>query len=244
MKEWYKDDLAYIHDVGYSNYALKSTPGIIEILNQSGIQDGLVVDLGCGSGISAQELTKANYRILGIDISESMIAIARKRVANAEFRVESFFKAEILPCHAVISISECFNYLFDSDTSGEMLVDLFERIYKALVSGGVLIFDIAEPGQIAQGITTKGFNEGDDWIVLVEKNEEQKQGILTRRIITFRKVGEYYRRDHEVHYQQLYEATDIAQKLRKIGFQVEIVRSYGEYNLPKAHAAFIARKSV
>ncbi|MCC5602295.1 class I SAM-dependent methyltransferase [Nostoc favosum] len=244
MKEWYKDDLAYIHDVGYSNYALKSAPGIIEILHRSEIRDGLVVDLGCGSGLSAQELTKANYRVLGIDISQSMIEIARKRVPDAEFRVESFFKAEISPCHAVISISECFNYLFDPDPHLQTLVDLFDRIYNALASGGVLIFDIAEPGQIAPGITTKGFNEGEDWIVLVEKKEDQKERILTRRIITFRKVGEHYRRDDEVHYQQLYEATDIAEKLRQVGFQVEIVRSYGEYNLPKAHAAFIAHKSV
>ncbi|MEH2175772.1 class I SAM-dependent methyltransferase [Nostoc sp.] len=142
MKGWYKDDLAYIHDVGHSNYALKSAPGIIEILNQSGIRDGLVVDLGCGSGLSAQELTKANYRVLGIDISESMIKIARKRVPDAEFRVESFFKAEISPCHAVISIGECFNYLFDPDPHSQMLVELFDRIYNALASGGVLIFDV------------------------------------------------------------------------------------------------------
>jgi hypothetical protein len=34
MKEWYKEDLAYIHDVGHSDYALKSVPGILNILAQ------------------------------------------------------------------------------------------------------------------------------------------------------------------------------------------------------------------
>jgi SAM-dependent methyltransferase len=73
MKEWYKEDLAFIHDVGFSDYALKSAPGILEILAQSQIREGLVVDLGCGSGLSAQEFAKAHYQVLGVDISESMI---------------------------------------------------------------------------------------------------------------------------------------------------------------------------
>nr|WP_228060591.1 MULTISPECIES: class I SAM-dependent methyltransferase [unclassified Coleofasciculus] len=56
---------------------------------------------------------KADYQVLGIDISESMIAIARKRVPDAEFKVESLFKVDIPPCKAVISVGECLNYLFD-----------------------------------------------------------------------------------------------------------------------------------
>ncbi len=242
MQQWYKEDLAFIHDVGFSDYALKSAPGILEILERSQIREGLVVDLGCGSGLWAQKLTQADYQVLGVDISESMIAIARTRVPDAEFRVESLFKVDIPPCNAVTSIGECLNYLFDPDSDRQTLLQLFHRIYSALTPGGVLIFDIAEPGQVGQGITTRGFTEGEDWVVLVEKEEDREQGTLTRRIITFRKVGEYYRRDNEVHHQRLYKATDVAQQLQRVGFQVEVMRSYGQYPLPQAHAGFIARK--
>ena len=242
MKEWYKEDLAFIHDVGFSGYALKSAPGILEILAQNQIRDGLVVDLGCGSGLWARELAKAHYQVLGIDISESMIEIARTRVPDAEFRVESLFKADIPPCNAVTSIGECFNYLFDPDSDRKMLLQLFGRIYNALTPGGVFIFDIVEPGQVEQGTPTRGFTEGEDWVVLVEKEEEQ--GLLTRRIITFRKVGEYYRRDEEVHCQQLYQATELAEELHQLGFQAEIMHSYGQYPLPKARAAIVARKPI
>ena len=217
MKEWYKEDLAFIHDVGFSDYALKSAPGLLDILAQNRIWGGLVVDLGCGSGLWARELAKAHYQVLGIDISESMIEIARTRVPNAEFRVESLFKADIPPCNVVTSIGECFNYLFDPDSDRKILLKLFHRIYSALTPGGVFIFDIAEPGQV-------------------------EQGTLTRRIITFRKVGEYYRRDEEVHCQQLYQATVLAEELRQLGFQAEIMHSYGQYPLPKARAAIVARK--
>lgn len=238
---YYKPDLAFIHDVGFPDYALKSAPGILAILAQHNIHTGLIVDLGCGSGLSAQEFAKAGYDVLGIDISEAMIAMSRSRVPNAEFRLDSLFQAEIPPCHAVTSIGECLNYQFDANSDRQNLTNLFHRIYHALTPGGVFIFDIAEPGQVTQGIT-KGFTEGEDWIVLVEKEENQQHNTLTRRIITFRKVGEYYRRDEELHHQRLYPATEIANQLRQIGFQVETMASYGHYSLPSAHTAFIARK--
>ncbi|WNZ25684.1 class I SAM-dependent methyltransferase [Leptolyngbya sp. NK1-12] len=243
MKAWYREDLAYIHDVGHRDYALKSAPGILSILAQNNIPAGLVVDLGCGSGLSALELTKAGYSVLGVDISASMIAIARIRVPEAEFRVESLFKTDIPSCHAVISVGECFNYLFDADNTCELLVQLFRRIYAALVPGGVFVFDIAEPGQTAAD-RTQSFTEGEDWIVLVEKTEDRVQSLLTRRIITLRRVGEYYRRDEEVHRLRLYEATEMAEKLGRVGFEVQIMRSYGQDQLPNAHAAFIARKPI
>ena len=240
MKEYYKEDLAFIHDVGFRDHALKSAPGILEILRRSKILDGLVVDLGCGSGLLARELTKSQYKVLGIDLSEAMIRIARRRVPEAEFRIESLFKADIPPCNAVTSIGECLNYLFDSSNDSQALAQLFRRVYAALAPGGVFIFDIAEQGQVAEGTATRGFTEAEDWIVLVEK--EEKQGSLTRRIISFRKAGKHYRRSDETHRQRLYKSKEIAGQLRQAGFIAQTVRSYGDYNLPKAHAAFIARK--
>ncbi|NEQ51807.1 MAG: methyltransferase domain-containing protein, partial [Leptolyngbya sp. SIO3F4] len=106
MSDCYREDLAYIHDVGYGDHAVKSSPEIIKILDQNSLHDGLIVDLGCGSGISALEFTKAGYRVLGIDISESMIAIAKVRAPSAEFCVTSLFKTAIPHCQAVTAIGE------------------------------------------------------------------------------------------------------------------------------------------
>ncbi|WP_013320694.1 class I SAM-dependent methyltransferase [Gloeothece verrucosa] len=244
MTQWYKEDLAYIHDVGFSEFALKSAPGILEILQQNLIQTGLIVELGCGSGLLTQELVKANYQVLGIDISPEMIAIARQRLPNIEFRLESLFKADIPPCQAVISVGECFNYLFDTDNNSALLVNLFRRIYNALTPGGVLIFDLVEMEKILLETPRQKFTEGNNWLVLVERQEDQQEKILTRRIITFRKVGEHYRRDEETHRQRLYESEEIAFLLRQEGFQVERKVRYGLYNLPKNHSVFIARKAV
>jgi len=191
MNEWYREDLAYIHDVGHSEFALKSAPGILEAFKRNGISDGLIVDLGCGSGLWAAELLKAGYKVLGIDISEAMIRIAKKRAPQAEFRIESLFDADIPPCNAVTSISECFNYLFDTENRKQNLAQIFRRVYNALVPGGLFVFDIAEPGQILRGDTGKAFREGEDWIVMVEKQEDRKRNLFTRRIISLRKKGDY-----------------------------------------------------
>ena len=107
-----------------------------------------------------------------------------------------------------------------------------------------MIFDIAEPGQVPTGTTTKGFAEGKDWVVLVEKTEDKDRSRLMRRIVTFRQIGEHYRRSDEVHYLRLYAAADIAEELERVGFHVRVMRSYDGYDLPTAHAAFIARKPI
>lgn len=109
-----------------------------------------------------------------------------------------------------------------------------------MAPGGVFVFDVAEPGQVRQGTATRSFSEGEDWVVLVEKAEDRET--LTRRITTFRKVGEHYRRTDEVHRQRLYKAAKVAGELRRVSFRVRTIRGYGRYPLPKAHAAFVARK--
>ena len=119
---------------------------------------------------------------------------------------------------------------------------LFRRVHDALAPGGVFVFDVAEPGQVPRGTPTRNFSEGGDWVVLVEKEEDRET--LTRRIVTFRKVGEHYRRSDETHRQRLYGAAEVAEKLRRVGFRVRMIRGYGRYRLPKAHAAFVARKTA
>ena len=242
MTDWYTEDLAYIHDVGHAEFALRSAPGIIRILEDSGIREGRVVDLGCGSGIWARKLVDAGYGVVGIDISEAMIEISRRRVPEAEFKVGTLFEAEIPPCDAVTAVSEVLNYLFDETAHGG-LSGLFRRVHDALNPGGVFVFDLAGPGQVAaRGGKVRTFSEGDGWVVAVEKEEDRATRTLIRRIISFRKIGERYRRTDETHRQRLYEPARVADELRRVGFLARISRGYGRYPLPEAHRAFTARK--
>src|SRR5213083_2321791 len=59
-----------------------------------------------------------------------------------------------------------------------------------------------EPGPGPQ----RSYREGDDWVVLVAAQEDHK--LLTRRITIFRRVGELYRRDYEVHRLRLFKGPE------------------------------------
>jgi len=242
MTDYYQEDLAFIHDVGYSEFARTAAPGILDIFARYKIHDGLVVDLGCGSGLWAEQLIKRGFDVVGIDISEAMIQLARRRAPQAEFRVASLFQASIPPCRAVTSLGECISYLFDTGNDGHSLTQLFRRIYAQLAPGGVFIFDVMVPGELGRATTARSFAEGDDWMTVIEKQEDRKQQTLTRRITTFRKIGDLYRRSDEVHRVRLFDAKAMAAELRRLGFRVRTTHRYGSYGLHKARVAFIARK--
>ncbi len=242
MGGWYGEDIAYIHDAGHADFALDSAPGILEMLERSGIGDGLVVDLGCGTGLLARELIDAGYGVFGVDISEAMIEIARRRAPEAEFRVGSLFEVEIPRCEAVTAISEVLNYLFDPENEERGLERVFRHVHEALAPGGAFVFDVLGPGQVRPGTRAKGFSVGEDWAVLSEREEDHERGTMERRIVGFRKVGEHYRRTDEVHRVRLYDPLELAAELERSGFRVRTMRSYGDLPLSEGHTAFVARK--
>ena len=242
MTDAYRDDLAYIHDAGFGRFAEAAAPILIEGLRKRDIKDGLVIDLGCGSGILSRVVSESGYDVLGIDISEAMVTLAQRRVPLGQFRVESLLTAELPPCVAVAAVGECLNYLFDRSNSAASLAKLLRRIHGSLVPGGVFLLDVAEPGRVPGTSVGRAHFEGDDWAVLVHSEEDRRRSLLTRRITTFRRVGDLYRRDHEVHCQRLLARTELAAQLRSIGFRVRILRGYGAVRFGRGHAGLLASK--
>lgn len=241
MDYGYQEDLAYIHDVGFGAFANKSTPGLLEILRQNGIENGLVVDLGCGSGIWAKAITQAGYDVLGVDISAAMLDLAKAKAPKAQFQQESLLKFNLPTCNAVTSIGECLNYQFDDNGLAD-IQELFTRIYQSLQPGGIFIFDILEPGSLSGSNPHQTYNQGEDWAILLEKVENSQDNTLTRKMTIFRQVGNLYRRSEETHTVKLYKGSEIAKQLRQVGFRVRIIRGYGELRFRKALVGFIATK--
>jgi SAM-dependent methyltransferase len=240
MPDAYRDDLAFIHDAGFGNHARAAAPVFLKALRQAGIERGLVVELGCGSGILSAEIVAAGYDLLGFDISPAMVALARKRVPKARFKVQSLWSAEIPPCSALVAVGEILNYLFDETNSDAALSKLFRRVRDALRPGGVFLFDISEPSRLPSGRQTL-FREGADWAILWEADVDRLRKRLTRRMTSFRKVGKLYRRDREVHELRLLQGKVLAEELRQLGFRVRLMRSYGSFRFPPGVVALLAR---
>jgi SAM-dependent methyltransferase len=113
----YREDLAYVHDAGFRDYALNAAPGLLRILHGNGVREGLIVRLGCGSGRWAAELNRSGHAVIGIDQSPSMVQLARRIARASTFRIGSLWSAKLPACAAVTSLGECLNYCFDSSIS-------------------------------------------------------------------------------------------------------------------------------
>jgi SAM-dependent methyltransferase len=200
------------------------------------------VDLGCGSGIMARQLRDAGYDVIGVDLSEPLLEIARRRVPDGAFRAGSFATADIPPCVAVTAIGEVFNYTFDVENCAAVRARAWQRIHAALAPKGVLMFDMAAPGRVPPEGPRRTFFEGTDWAILVEAEGNANRTLLTRRMTTFRKVWDLYRRDFEVHQLQLVEPVGVAASLQTLGFTVDTFNSYGSQVLPEGLVGYLARK--
>jgi hypothetical protein len=75
----YENDLAYIHDRGFSEQARRAAPHLVRLLQQSGIREGLVVDLGCGSGVWAKALVDAGYQVVEGPLVSGALAAELRR---------------------------------------------------------------------------------------------------------------------------------------------------------------------
>jgi SAM-dependent methyltransferase len=242
MTRLYREDLAYIHDAGYGAVARAGAAVLLGELRRRGPAPGLVIDLGCGSGILSERVAAAGYEVLGIDLSEDLLALARKRVSGGRFLRGSLWAAELPPCVAVAAVGEVVNYLFDGAGAGQGPRKLFRRVHDALPPGGPFLMDLAGPGRVPGAGRSRHWAEGEDWAVLVSAEEDRKRRVLTRQITSFRKVGESYRRDHEVHRQRLYPPAEVAALLRGAGFRVRVLRGYGEWRFPRGVTGFLARR--
>lgn len=237
----YQRDLAYIHDVGFTDFVRNAAPDLLRRLRAAGIRDGLIVDLGCGSGRWAKILTDAGYDVLGLDLSPAMIRLARRHAPRAHFAVASLLSAMLPPCAAVTAIGETVNYAFVRNGEPQ-LAQLFRRVHAALRPGGLFLFDAAGPGQM-RGSPPRSWIEGKDWSLLLEKEEDPVRRLLTRHIIAFRKIGGTYRRTEEIHRLRLYPPSLIARELRRAGFTVRMMRGYAQLQFRHGLTAFIARKT-
>jgi SAM-dependent methyltransferase len=238
----YGDDLVYIHDTGHGDLARAAAQMVVAILRRGGRERGRVVDLGCGTGIYARALLDAGYEVTGFDLSAPMIETARRRAPEADLRVASFLDADVPGCVAVTAIGECFSYLFDEKVAGQGLDALFTRVHRALEPRGIFLFDVAGPGRLRGASPQRSWREGDDWAVLVETDEDAPSRRLSRSIVTFRRVGDAWRRAGETHVLRLHPRRELETRLRAAGFRVRSLAGYGTLRFAPGHLGFLARK--
>lgn len=224
--------------------ALAAAGELIDQLQRRDIHDGLVVDLGCGSGLTAQRLCDAGYDVLGVDISEDMIELARLNAPNATFEVASLFDVEIPPCSAITAIGESINYAIDPSTTRSDVAGFAQRVFDVLLPGGLVMLDAAGPGRIDPGEVNDARFDGEDWALFV-RTEGADDGLsLVRDTMLFRREGELWRRTDERHQLLLYTPEAVTEQLLEAGFGVVVMSGYEDLTFPEGWNGFLGRKKA
>jgi SAM-dependent methyltransferase len=189
-------------------------------------------------------LTKAfvdvGFEVTGVDTSAELLQLARANVPKAHFVHASIYDTEIRDYDAVVAVGEPLTYHSEEADADNLVRTFLERVADALPRGGLLIFDVIGLGE--PSLAGRTWSSGDDWAVLVETKENQTARTLVRNIKVFRRIGDAYRRNHEVHRVHLFDVSVLRNQLSFYGFATQTSQSYGAQPLPPRRRVFFATR--
>ncbi len=238
IKERIKSDVygnevsMYEKFAGIYDILMEETPydewaeAIIGILKQYGINEGIVADLGCGTGSITGRLAVAGYDMIGIDSSEEMLGIARQYEEgnNILYLQQDICEFELYgTVRALISTCDTINYITDT----EDLIRLFKLAANYLESDGVFIFDIKTLYTYNKilGMNTFAWNIEEGSVIWENCFDEQtklNQYELTMYLAEDRQLHgeEVYCRYEETHLQRAYTEEEIIKCAEAAGLKI------------------------
>jgi SAM-dependent methyltransferase len=148
---YYRRDLALVHHLGFGVHAAACAPGVVQRLAPVRARNGLVLELGCGSGQLTKALIAAGHRVIATDASPAMLEIAREVVGDgAQVRRLTLADERLPEADAIVAVGHPLNYLPGQGAFDRALI----AIASALRPGGVLAFDVCDL-QMGPGATAR-----------------------------------------------------------------------------------------
>ena len=134
---------AYVYDtfmdnVPYGEWARH----IREKLCEHGVTDGIVLDLGCGTGTMTERLAGYGYDMIGVDNSEAMLELAMEKKTESGYDIlyllQDMRGFELYgTVRAVVSVCDSVNYITEPDE----LEEVFRLVNNYLDPKGIFLFD-------------------------------------------------------------------------------------------------------
>ena len=239
---YYRPDLALVHHLGYGFHADLCAPGILELLAPVRARDGLVLELGCGSGLLTKYLVEAGHRVVATDASPAMLELARVTAPGAEDMFRLTLPDDPLPAaDAIVAIGHPLSYLPDEPSLDRALV----AIAHALEPGGVVALDLCdiEWGSARLDVKNQG-RVGDDWAI-VSLFSVPTPDRFVRDMTTFlRNDDGSWRRDDEHHDNVLIDTARVPALLAEHGVEATVQSSFGDEELPVGLHTIIGHKPI
>ena len=210
----------FMDQVPYEKWSRRIT----EILKEYGIPDGLVLDLGCGTGSMTELLAGAGYDMIGVDASEEMLELAYEKRAESGhdilYLLQDMREFELYgTVRAIVSVCDSLNYI----TEEEELLHVFRLVRNYLDPDGVFFFDMNTIYKYSKmlGETTIAENREEGsfiWENYYDPEEQLNQYDLTLYV---QDEDDRYVRFEETHIQKAYALERVLELLEKAGLKAE-----------------------
>lgn len=227
----YQSDLATVHHRGFGAHAAACAPGIVDFLAPVRTRRGLVLELGCGTGLLTRELVAAGYRVIATDAAPAMLDIARDVVGESVEEVRQLtLPDDPLPqADAIVAVGHPLSYLPDAEAIDRALI----AMAAALRPDGLLAFDICDLEWGRARFDAPHWARSDpDWAIITEYSLPTPDRFV-RDITTFLPNPDgSWRRGTEHHENVLIDTARIPALLGAHGVQAKVGASFGSETNP------------
>lgn len=206
------------------------------LLREHGVEDGLVLDLGCGTGTLTRLLAKQGYDMIGVDLSDEMLEIAmekeRENPNGILYLMQDMREFELYgTVRAIVSICDSMNYMLEYEDFTEVL----RLANNYLDPGGVFIFDLNTiyKYQETMGETTIAENREEGSFIWENFYDEEEQINEYDLTLYIREEDGRYRRQEETHYQRAYDLDTVKQAIADAGMEFVAVYDAFTKEAPK-----------
>ena len=206
---------ARVYDTFMDNVPYKEWADYLgKILKEYGIDDGLVLDLGCGTGNMTEMLASSGYDMIGVDNAEEMLEIAmEKKVESGHdilYLLQDMREFELYgTVRAVISACDSVNYITDD----EDLTEVFRLVNNYLDPEGLFVFDFNTEYKYREILGEQTIAEDREecsfiWDNYYDKDERINEYELTL-FVRDEEQPQLYRKYQEEHFQRAYTLEQI-----------------------------------
>ncbi len=205
---------------------------ICSLLTRNGINGGLLLDLGCGTGTVSFLLENKGYDVIGVDPSEDMLSVANEKKydenSSAIFLCQSGEELDLYgTIDCAVSVLDTINHIPEI----EKIKETFKKISLFMNMGGIFIFDINTPYKHKKILGDNTFVYDMDEVYCVWQNTYDKENARTDIDLDFfikNENDDLFERYSESFSEYAYNTEDILNILNECGF--EVLNTYDDYS--------------
>ncbi len=221
---------------------------IEKIWEKYNLDPKLICEIGCGTGNITQRLANKSYDMIGIDLSEDMLMVARDKNYDNEtdiiYLMQDMRKFELFgTVDCILSICDSLNYI----KSENDLLKVFKLVDNYLDPNGLFIFDLNTKHKFKNNYGNNTFTDSNEKGTYIWENSYNEENSINTYDITFFLKDEeedvYYKYE-EYHEEKAYDIEVVKKLLEEAGLKVEGVfgENFVEYTDELDRVYIVARE--